>query len=81
MDNLSELNSDDATRRKRAIHLLGQLLIEKRLPPREQTAVIFFEFFSKRLGDFMITEELLKVMISLDKTYHAEIIVVSSNSI
>ena len=65
-----ELNSEDASKRRRAIHLFGQLLTDSRLDPDKETASVFFEFFSKRLSDFMITEEALSVMVSLDRVYH-----------
>ena len=70
VDVCTELNSEDAPKRRRAIHLFGQLLTDPRLTPDQETASVFFEFFSKRLGDFMITEEALSVMVSLDRVYH-----------
>ena len=75
VDECTELNSNDAGRRRRAIHLFGQLLTDPQLPSNQETAALFFEFFSKRLDDFMITEEALNVMIAIDNTYHDSILV------
>ena len=75
VDECTELNSNDAGRRRRAIHLFGQLLTDPQLPSNQETATLFFEFFSKRLDDFMITEEALNVMTAIDKTYHDAILV------
>ena len=76
VDVCTELNSEDATKRRRAIHLFGQLLTDARLTPDAETASVFFEFFSKRLSDFGSTEEALSVMVSLDHVYHDSLRVV-----
>ena len=69
VDMCPELNSDVDSIRRQAINLLGKLLSDSLLPFDNQIASVFFDFFYKRLGDSVISEELLKAIVLIVDRY------------